>query len=248
MLRLSLILVSLTLVACGNSTGSTAVNTDDASGGDLQIDGTDAIVADIAGTDASGYEVLDVTLDAQTDIVSGTDASSPDVPIAVCKPVYEGSIPGASIDLSKTPCTFSISAAKGVFNLNYAVNVATSQKLSVGGNLAGCPPQPESIHGGVTTFEVIDGGASQKWCVCDTGLCAPVEPPFTATTPGSYDVPFTWDGNNWYGPSDTGNKPGPAFPTGSYTFTVSITGNHQKADGSTETFTASAKLPITLTP
>ena len=58
-------------------------------------------------------------------------------------------------------------------------------------------------------------------------------------------MPFTWDGNNWYGPSDTGNKPGPAFPPGAYTFSVSVSGD---VEGGTAPFTAVAKLPITLTP
>ena len=173
--------------------------------------------------------------------------SSPDVPVSACAPTYEGSIPGAILDLSKTPCAFSISAAKGVFNLGYKLSVESAQKLSVGGDLGGCPPQASSIHGGIATFEQV-GGNSQKWCLCDTGLCAPVKPPFTASTPGSYDVAFTWDGMNWSGPSDTGNKPGPAFPAGSYTFSVSVSGEHQLPDGTTETFAAVAKLPITLTP
>ena len=232
--------------ACGNASGSTSTSADDAATSDLQISGTDATTADLANTDAVG---TDAVSDATTDVASGTDAvsadSSPDVPVSACAPTYEGSIPGAILDLSKTPCAFSISAAKGVFNLGYKLSVESAQKLSVGGDLGGCPPQASSIHGGIATFEQV-GGNSQKWCLCDTGLCAPVKPPFTASTPGSYDVAFTWDGMNWYGPSDTGNKPGPAFPAGSYTFSVS-----DRAEDYVrliETFAAVAKLPITLTP
>lgn len=249
MTRLGTLALFITVIgaaACGNSSGSTPTTSDDAAVGDLQIGGTDTSGTDAVGTDA----ISDTAPDA--DITGGTDASAPDinpdVTTTVCAPTYTGSIPGATLDLSKTPCAFSISAAKGVFNLGYKLNIATSEKLSVGGNLGGCPPQEGSIHGGIATFEQVEGGKSQKWCVCDTGLCAPTQPPFTASTPGSYDVPFAWDGNNWYGPSDTNNKPGPAFPPGSYTFSVTVSGDHQKADGSTETFSAVAKLPITLTP
>ncbi len=242
----------LACAACGNSTGSTTASTDDAATSDLQISGTDAVgtdaISDATSDIANGTDAIS---DAAPDIASGTDAvtadTSPDVPISTCAPTYEGSIPGAQFDLSKTPCAFSISAANGVFNLGYKLTVASAAKLSIGGDLGGCLPQASSIHGGIATFEQV-GGNSQKWCVCDTGLCAPVKPPFTASTPGSYDVAFIWDGMNWYGPSDTGNKPGPAFPVGSYTFSVSVSGEHQLPDGTTETFAAVAKLPITLTP
>lgn len=250
-------------VACGSSAGSAGAVGDDANGSDSQIGGTDATGTDASpGTDAAS----DVLPDADTAV--GTDAITPDtapdtasdivpdvapdiipdVPASACAPTYEGAIPGAVIDLSKTPCTFSISGAKGVFNLPYKLTISSVEKLSIGGNLGGCPPQAESIHGGIATFEVIGGGNSQKWCLCDTGLCAPTTPPFTPSVPGSYSVNFTWDGNNWYGPSDTGNKPGPAFPPGSYVFSVEVKGDHEKADGSVEAFSAVAKLPITLTP
>lgn len=230
------------VTACGNTSGGDVGGTGDATASDLQISGTDSIDNDGATTDATTADVADA---------SGTDAATVDITpdiASTCQPSYTGSIPGATLDLSKTPCAFSISAAKGVFNLNYALQIATAEQLSIGGNLAGCLPQEASIHGGIATFEVIDGPPTQKWCICDVGLCAPVTPPFTASIPGDYLVPFTWDGNNWYGPSDTGNKPGPAFTPGNYVFTVSVSGDHKKADGSTVAFSASAKLPITLTP
>ena len=241
--------------ACGNSAGTTPVAVDDASDADSQISGTDAI-SDVSGSDATGTDAA-IGTDAISDVSPGTDAmtpdstpdvpdSAPDVPVTACAPTYEGSIPGATLDLSKTPCKFSISAAKGVFDLGYQVNVASAEKFSVGSNF-GCNPQVKDDHGGMAISEEVAGG-TQKWCLCDQGLCAPIKPPFTASLPGSYHVTFNWDGNNWYGPSDTGNKPGPAFPPGDYVFTVSISGDHQKADGSVETFSATAKLPITLTP
>ena len=241
--------------ACGNATGSAATASDVAT--DAQDSSTDAATVDAVGTDADGTDASTSNGDAigdaalPDDLATGKDAPAfdvaADVPVTACAPTYEGSIPGAALDLSKTPCSFSIGAAKGVFNLGYRLTVATSEQVSTGGNMGGCPPQASSIHGGIATFEQVDGG-NQKWCMCDTGLCQAVEPPFVASTPGSYDVAFTWDGNNFMGPSDTGFKPGPAFPPGNYVFSVTVTGKHQKADGTTETFSAVAKLPIVLTP
>ena len=262
-----LLAAALCCTACGNTTGTAAPGSGDISpsadvkdiGPDVASDDVataDATISDKVSTDLAVVDTLpDVVAPADTalskDTDPGTDTSlpdtSPDVQVTACVPTYEGSIPGATLDLSKTPCTFSIKAAKGVFDLGYKLTVLTSEKLSTGGNMGGCPPQPSSIHGGIATFEQLDGGG-QKWCMCDTGLCAPIEPPFTASTVGSYDVAFTWDGKNFQGPSDTGNKPGPAFPPGSYVFSVTVAGKHQKADGTTETFSGVAKLPITLTP
>ena len=246
----------LMAAACGNNTNSTATASTDIVM-DAQVSDIDASTADVPPVDVAAKDVTSPVPDAVKDSASPTDVVTTadvaaldvaaDVPAAACVPTYEGSIPGATLDLSKTTCSFSIAAAKGVFNLGYRLTVATSEKLSVGGNLGGCPPSPGSVHGGVATFEQIDGGG-QKWCMCDTGLCAPVEPPFVASTPGGYDVVFPWDGKNFQGPSDTGNKPGPAFPPGSYVFSVTVKGNHQKADGTTESFSAVAKLPIVLTP
>ncbi len=214
-----------TLAACGNSSGATPATGDDSTGGDSQISGTDAV----------------------SDVVSGTDALA-DVPSTGCTPTYTGAIPGATLDLSNTPCTFSISAAKGVFNLPYIVKISGSETLSMDGLWGGCQVAATNVHGGIATAESIGDGASQKWCMCDVGLCAPTTSPFVATTVGAYPVAFSWDGKNWNGPSDTGNQPGAAFAPGMYTFTVSLTGKRQAADGATQPFAASASLPIKLTP
>ena len=164
-----------------------------------------------------------------------------------CAPTYSGSIPGAALDLSQTPCTFSISAAKGVFKLPYRFKVLSSQAVSVAGNMGSCPPPPGDIFGGFAMFHTVSGG-SQNWCLCDTGLCAPSDPPPAPSVVGTYDVTFAWDGNNFSGPSDTGFKPGPAFPPGSYVFSVTVAGKVKGADGGVASFKGEAKLPITLTP
>ena len=56
-------------------------------------------------------------------------------------------------------------------------------------------------------------------------------------------MPFPWDGRNWYGPSDTGNPKGPAFPAGSYVLELSAQGTHAGAG-----FEVQDSLPLTLVP
>ena len=217
------VLLGLAGAACNNTTGATPATQDDATVLDSQLG--------------------DATPDVPPDVIP--DAAA-DVPTSACAPVYTGSIPGATLDLSQTPCVFSISAAKGVFSLPYKIHVASAQKLSVPAtNGCNATPTPET---GAVVLETVVAGGGQKWCVCDVGLCQVQTPPFTPTIPGDYTVDFTWDGKNWFGPSDTGNQPGPAFPTGTYEFRVSIAGKHQHEDGTTVPFAATAVLPIELVP
>lgn len=241
-LDFSLLTAALLLCgACGTTAGSTPVTLDDASSTDSQISGTDA------AADALPDTVQDAAPDVAPDVLpDGGPDTAADIPTVACAPVYSGSVPGATLDLSGTPCSFSISAAKGHFPLGYAIHVTSAEKVSIPGP-NGCNPQLLAEHGGLAFNEEVAGG-TQKWCLCDVGLCQVVKPPFTPTLPGNYTIAFDWDGNNWYGPSDTGNKPGPAFTAGNYVYTVSIKGEHQKGDGNTEAFSATASLPITLTP
>ena len=243
MIRSAWFLAHMTLVACGNSAGLSPVSSDDATTADLQSSSTDATGTDATGTDALHVDAMDVA----PDVADGTDAASPDVSATACAPVYEGAIPGAALDLTKTPCTFSISAAHGVFNLAYGLTISSANTLSLDGTSGGCQPPASAFHGGIAAGEHVSGGG-QSWCLCDVGLCAPTGSPFTATVPGSYMVNFTWDGNNWNGPSDTGNKPGAAFPPGSYVFTVNVSGKREAPDGAIQPFSAAATLPIVLTP
>ena len=66
--------------------------------------------------------------------------------------------------------------------------------------------------------------------------------------PGTYPATFTWQGNNWSGPSDTGNPMGPPFPPGTYTLTVTARGQLQDTSGATTPFSVESTLDITLVP
>lgn len=181
----------------------------------------------------------------------GKDAGTGDTGPFACEVKYEGAIPGAKLDLSKTPCVFSISQAGGTFALPYDVIVKAATPLwNTDPNAGQCPPQ--NVFGGVATFVTLEGlgdGTPQKWCLCDVGLCAPPKDiSYTATTPGTYTHAFTWDGKNFQGPSDTNQQPGAPFPPGQYTLTVKSQGLFQHADGAEDAYTATATLQILLQP
>ena len=86
-------------------------------------------------------------------------------------------------------------------------------------------------------------GNGQSYCLCDNGFCA--SPPSNPTTlrAGTYPAVFRWDGMNWYGPSDTGNPEGPAFPAGTYVLELSARGNYAGI-----AFEILDSLPLTLVP
>lgn len=168
-----------------------------------------------------------------------------------CVPTYEGTIPGAKLDLSATPCHFSLSKLAAGFALPYKVIVEKSVALAVNDdNISQCPPP--KMFGGVNAFLRVEGvsddGLPQNWCMCDIGLCTPKDPPFLPTTPGTYTDNFVWVGKNFEGPSDTGNQPGAAFPPGIYKFRVKSTGNFKQADLSEDFYSETATLQIQLTP
>jgi hypothetical protein len=231
------------LTACAKA--AISVDSSDASEDSAVLDTTetDAATPDATGVDTvvPDVHVEEVTPDVAPDVV-------PDVVALPCVPTYTGAIPGASLDLSKTPCNFSISASKDGFALPYTVTVTESVMLRDFGNSGKCQAAPGHIYGGISPWERVDGN-EQTWCLCDTGMCFSAPPvPFVATVPGKYDVGFGWDGKNWQGPSDTSSPIGAAFPPGQYLFRVKVAGQQQKSDGSVENFYAEATLPIQLTP
>jgi hypothetical protein len=181
----------------------------------------------------------------------GGDKDAGDSGPFACEVQYSGGIPGAKLDLSKTPCVFSIAKAGGKFPLPYSIVVKDATPLwNTDPNAGQCPPQ--NVFGGVATFVTVDGigdGTPQEWCLCDVGKCAPPKDiTYSDTTPGTYSHDFLWDGKNFGGPSDTGQQPGPAFPPGVYTFKVKSQGLFKHGDGTEDAYTATATLQIQLNP
>ncbi|MBI5610943.1 MAG: hypothetical protein HY902_18875 [Deltaproteobacteria bacterium] len=201
----------------------------------------DAAASDTAAPDAAASDVEPVDSKVEPD-------SSSDTSPAICTTTSTGNLPpGVSIELGAWPqdCTFSISAAAGKFPMPYRVTVDTATTAQVWNKplpWGGCPFEPTG--GGLAARVVISGqnaGTTQQWCICDSGLCAPPKIEFAPLQAGLWPVDFVWDGNNWIGPSDFGNKPGPAMPPGLYSFKVVSEGEFTAAPS------ASATMPFAFT-
>ncbi len=268
----SILAIILFLVACGGGakaipavagdggTADAALSDADTPCGDLcSSSDADAGPADAVDADAVPTDVIDAdagptdAVDADAGPADAVDAAA-DVTAFACLPQYEGSVPGAHLDLSKTPCVFSISQNPSYFGLPFQVVVESSEMLTPGHNVGQCAPPDYWQYGGVGTWLRIEGtagGTQQLWCLCDTGPCflsgGSVEK-WVATTPGVYESNFWWNGKNFQGLSDTQEKEGPAFPPGEYFFRVKADGKRKKADGTIETYAATASLKILLVP
>ena len=190
--------------------------------------------------------------DAETTDMATKDTTGADTGAFACVAKHEGSIPGALIDLAKTPCVFSISKAAGKFALPYQIVIdKATQVFMTDPNAGQCPPSND--FGGLSTFVTLDGigdGTPQQWCLCDVGLCAAPGGDFkyVATKPGKYSHEFVWDGKNFQGPSDTGMKPGAPFPPGEYTLKIKSTGHYLQADGQDDVFSSTSSMQIQLNP
>jgi hypothetical protein len=88
------------------------------------------------------------------------------------------------------------------------------------------PAGPSGLH----PREAISGN-NQRYCLEDFGLAFPPKGKAATLKKGEYKHAFEWDGRNWSGPSDTGQKKGPAFPAGTYDVTVTIHGELETAKG-----------------
>jgi hypothetical protein len=164
-----------------------------------------------------------------------------DAVAAACTPTGASSLAGVTIDFPSPRCTFTLAEAAAGLAIPYRVVVASpvAQVVPAPLDAGGCG-QPDA-SGLIVAGSI--GGGTQRYCVCDTGLCpAPDQTPH-AVPAGTYPATFTWTGENWSGPSDTNNPKGPPFPPGDYTLLVTTHGTHAGA-----AFEVTGALPIHLTP
>ncbi len=88
-------------------------------------------------------------------------------------------------------------------------------------------------------------GKDQLYCLMDLGLSPPIEEIVTKIKRGSYVHVMEWDGRNWTGPSDTGNRKGNPFPAGTYELKVTLKGKLESDKGKTPyEITAKTKLVL----
>ncbi len=134
------------------------------------------------------------------------------------------SLRGVSVEFMLDRCVFTLDEVAAGVTLDYAIVVEERlDEVSATPQDAGYCGRPEAS--GFIPFAVIEGG-DERWCICDTGLCAGTPVPPATIEPGRYAGRIDWDGRNWFGPSDFGNPPGAPFPPGDYTVSVRLVGEN----------------------
>jgi hypothetical protein len=162
-----------------------------------------------------------------------------------CRGTSVSSLPGVSVRLVPTRCSYSVKEALAGVDVPY--------DLVVDGQVGAVVPRPldDGQCGGPGASGLIPwvgvAGGGQSYCICDTGLCAPPAPAPIRLAPGCYQGAAHWQGVNWRGPSDTGNAPGAAFPPGNYVVTLRHAGQVVH-DGGTQGFGVDATMVVTITP
>ena len=157
-------------------------------------------------------------------------------------------LPGVQLVFPDQPCSYTAAEVAAGIEIVYdeVITAAVSGLSPTAGDAGGCA-RPDDA-GLIVSYQI--SGAGQSYCVCDTGLCVP-QSNVTTTVVGSHARQIPWDGRNWNGPSDTGNREGAAFPPGTYTITLTASGTRQISDGGVgagSTFSVTASRPITITP
>jgi len=172
------------------------------------------------------------------------DATAP-VDAPPCPATSESDLAGAHIVIDSPRCVFTLAEARAGIAIGYRViiDAAVPGVVARAGDAGNCGAPDGS---GLIPFESL-AGDGQRYCLCDTGLCAPPSSTPRTLVAGTYAHTFTWDGTNWSGPSDTGNPKGAPFPAGAYTLSVSAAGS-ATSDGSMTPFTVRGTLAITLVP
>lgn len=165
-----------------------------------------------------------------------------------CNGGTSSNLPGVQLAFPDQPCSYT--AAEVAAGIEIAYQEVITERVPglspTPSDAVGCA-QPDDA-GLIVGYQI--SGAGQSYCLCDTGLCAP-QTPVTTTVVGTHTRQIPWDGRNWYGPSDTNNKEGAAFPPGTYTIMLGATGSRQSPDASADaggTFSVNASRSITITP
>ena len=166
----------------------------------------------------------DTTADAPP-IDATPDAVQPDTAPPVCALQSTSNLPGASIEFTSTECVFTLAQAQAGIDILY--NVVVEQDLNdiTPHSQVTCGNKPDGTN--LLPFGCLTGG-NQKYCPWDYGPPCHSDQVGTVKK-GVYPGDFHWTGMNFSGPSDTGQKPGPAFPAGDYTLEVSAIGSYAGA-------------------
>lgn len=170
-----------------------------------------------------------VCVDAGMPTDGGTDASVPPADSGPtdggnldCATTSESNLTGVEVQFLDQDCVFTVAEAAAGIDIEYDV-VVSEEPANVTTRAQDAGRCGSIGDSGLIVFEDL-GGGDERFCLCDTGLCAGGD---MATSPvlGFHRGTFQWMGRNWGGPSDTGIPMGAPFPPGSYTLTVSAVGD-----------------------
>jgi hypothetical protein len=157
---------------------------------------------------------------------------------APCKSCSDPGLTGVRVCVSSETCTFK-SGVGGTFTYEVTVD-DTAPVLHTAATGPGCGVCASWSADPLSFVSWNIGGAGARYCMCDTGCCAP-QPEKTVTLDrGTRSAKIDWPGKQWNGPSDTGAPLGAPFPPGNYTVSVSFSGAKEG--------NVTANLPITVTP
>jgi hypothetical protein len=165
-----------------------------------------------------------------------------------CNGGTSSNLPGVGLAFPDQPCSYTRAEVAAGIQIAYeeVITAAVGNLVPAPGDDGGCA-RPDDA-GLIVGYRI--AGAGQNYCLCDTGLCAP-QSLVTTTVVGTHSRQIPWDGRNWNGPSDTGNREGAAFPPGTYTITLTASGTRQSSAGGADaggTFSVTASRSITITP
>ncbi|HKP61167.1 MAG TPA: hypothetical protein VJV78_30765 [Polyangiales bacterium] len=139
-----------------------------------------------------------------------------------CVTTAESDLAGVRVEFPDESCTFSLEQARKGVDMRFRIVVDRdiADVAGIAPDAGRCQlPEPGLLEPRVTL-----GGNRQFYGIVDVGGCAPQRFSRGTLRRGTYPGVLHWEGRNWYGPSDTGNPVGAAFPAGLYTLTVTASG------------------------
>lgn len=230
--------------ACGPDHGKdagTGAGTDTQTSGDAGTTGDHGSTADDGSSQDDGS-----TGDSGSATGSGsTTSAGTGTGEASCEPAVSSDLPGVTLEVDSTDCTFTLAEAAAGIVIDYRLEIEDTLEGVATAEYGSANCVVEVPEEGLLVSEILEGNG-QHYCVCDVGLCPPWELVPRTLPAGSFPLTFDWDGRNWNGPSDYGEPKGDPFPAGVYTLELRGIGEYDEPGSGTRAFEIMTTVDITL--